>query len=111
MTKLEADLPGGPQGENQRRLVELSLLQDEAVIAAQYHHAPDYRAEDAVYAHLVGLAEGLLHRQGVISDADTKLSDITLALLGLNDAAIEKAAQPVLDACAELDTLSQLLSR
>jgi hypothetical protein len=64
-----------------------------------------------VYAHLVSLAEGLLHKHGVVSDADTASRDTTRALLGLDDAAIAKAAQPVLDACAELDTLSQLLSQ
>jgi HD-like signal output (HDOD) protein len=93
------------------RLLQLWKLPDEAVIAARYHHTPDYRAEDAIYAHLVSLAEGLLHQQGVISDADKIPSDITRALLGLDAAAIEKAAQPVLDACAELDTLAQVLGR
>lgn len=108
---VESLIVGMSHTEIGARLLLRWKLPDEAVIAAQYHHTPDYRAEDAVYAHLIGLAESLLHQQGVISDADTTLSDITLTLLGLNEAAIEKAAQPVLDACAELDTLSQLLSR
>ena len=93
------------------RLLHLWKLPDEVVVATRYHHTPDYRAEDAVYAHLVSLAESLLHQHGVVSDADSAPRDITRVLLGLDDAASAKAAQPVLDACAELDTLSQLLSQ
>ena len=93
------------------RLLQRWKLPEEAVVAAQYHHTPDYRAEDAVYAHLINLAEGLLHQHGVIHDVDTAPGDLAQALLGLEAEAIEAAARPVLDACAELDTLSALLSR
>ena len=109
VTIIESLILGMSHTEIGARLLQRWTLPDEAVVAARYHHTPDYRAEDAVYAHLVGLAEGLLHQHGVVSDADTVPSDITHALLGLDNSAIEKAAQPVLEACAELDTLSQLL--
>ena len=111
VTVVESLILGMSHTEIGARLLLLWKLPDEAVVAARYHHTPDYRAEDAVYAHLVSLAESLLHTEGVISDADATPNDITHALLGLDDAALAKAAQPILDACAELDTLSHLLSR
>ncbi len=93
------------------RLLQRWKLPEEAVTAARYHHTPDYRAEDAVYAHLVRLTEGLLHQHGVFGDADPAACEITRALLGLDAAIIATTAQPVLDACTELDTLAQLLSQ
>ena len=108
--RVESLIMGMSHTEIGARLLQRWKLPEEAVAAAQYHHTPDYRAEDAVYAHLINLAEGLLHQHGVVNDVDTAPSDITHALLGLDAVAIATAAQPVLDACAELDTLSQLLS-
>ncbi len=108
---VESLIVGMSHTEIGARLLQRWKLPAEAVIAAHYHHTPEYRAEDAVYAHLVSLAENLLHRHHIVSDADTTPSDIAPALLGLNDASIAKAAQPVLEACAELDILSQLLSQ
>ena len=110
VTRVESLVLGVSHTDIGARLLQRWKLPEEAVVAAQYHHTSDYRAEDAVYAHLISLAEGLLHQHSVVSDADTVPSEITPALLGLDAAAIEKAAQPVLDACAELDILSQLLS-
>ena len=111
VTTLESLVVGISHTDIGARVLQLWKLPDEAVIAARYHHTPDYRAEDAVYAHVVSLAESLLHQHGVVSDADAVPSEITNALLGLDTAAIEAAAQPVLDACAELDKLSTLLGQ
>lgn len=110
VTLIESMLLGMSHTEIGARLLQLWKLPEEAVTTARYHHTPDYRAEDAVYAHLISLAEGLLQQHGALSDADVAGSDITRALLGLDAAVVEKAAQPVLDACAELDILSQMLS-
>lgn len=109
VTQVESLILGSSHTAIGARLLQRWKLPAETVITAQYHHTPDYRAEDAVYAHLIGLAESLLHEQGVANDADSIRSDISPALLGLDTHAIEKAAQPVLDACAELDTLSRML--
>lgn len=111
VTMIESMIVGMSHTEIGARLLQQWKLPEEAVTAVRYHHTPDYRAEDAVYAHMISLAEGLLQRQGAISDADAAPHEITHALLGLDTAVIEKATQPVLDACAELDILSQLLSR
>lgn len=111
VTMIESMIVGMSHTEIGARLLQQWKLPEEAVTAVRHHHTPDYRAEDAVYAHMISLAEGLLQRQGVISDADAAPHEITYALLGLDTAVIEKATRPVLDACAELDILSQLLSR
>lgn len=93
------------------RLLQQWKLPEEAVVAAQWHHAPEYRDEFAVYPQLIAVAEHLLHAHGVGSDADTgPLPQLVLSLLGVDAGSVERAAQPVIDACAELDTLSQLLS-
>lgn len=93
------------------RLLQQWKLPDEVVIAAQWHHTADYRDEFAVYPQLIMVAEHLLHAHGVGSDANAgPVPGLTLSLLGVDASAVERAAQPVIDACAELDSLSQLLS-
>lgn len=94
------------------RLLQQWKIPDEAVLTANHHHDADYRGELAAYAQLINIAEHLLHTHGVVSDSDlTPVPRTTLALLGLSEESIEKATQPVIDACAELDTLAQLLSQ
>lgn len=111
ISTLENMILGMSHTEIGPRLLQQWKLPDEAVIAAQWHHAAEYRDEFAVYPQLIAVAEHLLHQHGVGSDADIgPLPRFTLSLLGVDESAVERAAQPVIDACAELDSLSQLLS-
>jgi HD-like signal output (HDOD) protein len=92
------------------KLLQQWKIHDEAVLAARHHHNAEYRDEFAAYAQLVLVAEHLLHEHGVVSDSDwNPVPETTLALLGLTPETVDKAALPVIDACAGLDTLAQML--
>jgi HD-like signal output (HDOD) protein len=94
------------------QLLQQWKIHDEAVLAARHHHDPNYRDEFAAYTQLILVAEHLLHQHGVVSDSDWEpVPDTTLALLGLTRESIDKAAQPVIEACAGLDTLAQMLGQ
>lgn len=112
VTTLEALVLGIRHTDIGVRLLQQWKIPDEAVLTASHHHDADYRDELAAYPQLINIAEHLLHTHGVVSDSDwAPVPRTTLALLGLSEESIEKATQPVIDACAELDTLAQLLSQ
>ncbi len=112
VTTLEDLVVGFRHTDMGDQLLQQWKIHDEAVLAARHHHNPDYRDEMAAYAHLTLVAEHLLHEHGVVSDSSFgPVPESTLALLGLTEQAIAKAARPVLEACAGLDTLAQMLGQ
>ncbi len=112
VTTLEVLVLGYQHTDIGVQLLQQWKIPDEVVLAAQHHHELEYCDELAAYPQLINVAEHLLHEHGVVSDSDwLPLGNTTLALLGLTHESIDRASQPVLDACAELDTLAQLLSQ
>jgi HD-like signal output (HDOD) protein/prolyl-tRNA editing enzyme YbaK/EbsC (Cys-tRNA(Pro) deacylase) len=112
ITTLEELTVGITHTEIGPQLLRQWKLPEEVALTAEYHHTPEYRDECATYVQLVSVAERLLHDHGVVSDADAgAIPELIMALLGIDQEGIDKASKPVIDACAELDTLAQLLSQ
>jgi len=83
-------------------------MPEEVVVACLHHHNPNYHGEHACYAHLVLLANYLLASTVTPSISFHAIPETSLQATGLDVAQLQPVLPPLIAACLELDTLSEL---
>lgn len=91
-------------------LMEHWDMPEDIVITVREHHNPSYRGPQAIMANLMYLVDILLKRRAIGDAETTELPAELLSVWGLEEAALEAAAEQLLENCANLDMTELLVA-
>lgn len=107
---LEEQLLGMHHGEIGRLLLENWEMPQQAVIACEFHHDPDYSGKFAEYSHLVLLADRLLWGQNIGEASTLQIPEQSLKHTHLSAEVMVDILEPLLEACVDMDKLASQIS-